>query len=169
MTRGAALAFAALLASTVGCDLATKRVARSVLADASYAFAADALRFELTFNPGGFLSLGARLPDALRELFFLGFVPVSLALLCALFLRGGATRWALLGLALVAGGGLANWLDRLLNGGAVTDFVSVGLGPLRTGVFNVADVAVMAGAALLLFTGREAPAPDNVERGAPPQ
>jgi signal peptidase II len=54
-------------------------------------------------------------------------------------------------LALLCGGGLANWLDRLLNGGAVTDFVSFGVGWLRTGIFNVADVAIMAGAALLLL------------------
>jgi lipoprotein signal peptidase len=30
----------------------------------------------------------------------------------------------------------------------------VGIGPLRTGIFNLADVSVMAGAALLLFFAR---------------
>jgi len=33
--------------------------------------------------------------------------------------------------------------------GSVIDFVNVGVGPLRTGVFNVADVAIMAGIAAL--------------------
>ncbi len=31
------------------------------------------------------------------------------------------------------------------------DFLNVGIGTLRTGVFNVADVAIMIGAGLLLF------------------
>lgn len=165
MKRTSIVLFLSVLLLSAGCDHATKQLARSVLADASYSFAADALRFELTFNPGGFLSLGARLPEVLRTLFFLGFVPVSLALLCTLSLRGGGgSRAALFGLGLVVGGGLANWLDRLLNDGAVTDFMSLGLGPLRTGVFNLADLAVMAGATLLIVTSRGA----GKARAAPP-
>ena len=157
MKRSHVFTFLAVLLLSAGCDQAAKHVARSVLADASYSLAAGAVRFELTFNPGGFLSLGARLPEALRQVFFVGFVPDTLAILCALFLRSaGTSRAALSGLGLIAGGGLANWLDRVLNAGAVTDFVSLGLGPLRTGVFNVADVAVMAGAALLILTSRAA-------------
>jgi signal peptidase II len=30
------------------------------------------------------------------------------------------------------------------------DFLNVGLGPVRTGIFNVADMAITAGAALLV-------------------
>ena len=42
--------------------------------------------------------------------------------------------------------------------GAVVDFLNVGIGPLRTGVFNVADMAIMAGAGLLAMEGwRETP------------
>lgn len=54
---------------------------------------------------------------------------------------------------MIVGGGLANWLDRMLHDGAVTDFVSLGLGPLRTGIFNVADVAIVAGLLLLVLPG----------------
>ena len=35
--------------------------------------------------------------------------------------------------------------------GFVVDFLNVGVGPVRTGIFNVADVAIMAGAALMLI------------------
>lgn len=147
--------FSAVLLWSAGCDHATKHIARSLLDDRAISLASDLVRFQLTLNPGGFLSLGARLPDSLRSLFFLGAVPVTLAVLCAIVLRGGApSRRALVGLGLVAGGGLANWLDRFLHAGAVTDFVSIGIGPLRTGIFNVADVAVMAGAALLILASR---------------
>ena len=44
----------------------------------------------------------------------------------------------------------------MLHDGAVTDFVSIGVGSLRTGIFNLADLAVVAGVCLLLLsTGRE--------------
>ena len=66
--------------------------------------------------------------------------------------RGGLSRAQWLALALVAGGGIGNWLDRVLHDGTVTDFVSVGLGGLRTGIFNLADLAVVAGVCVLLLT-----------------
>ena len=66
-----------------------------------------------------------------------------------------AIRWrvrgvALLGLALFVAGGASNWIDRLARG-FVVDFLNVGVGPVRTGIFNVADVAIMAGAAIMLI------------------
>ena len=54
------------------------------------------------------------------------------------------------GMSLVVGGGLSNLIDRLLNNGAVVDFVSIGVGKLRTGIFNLADVAILTGAGTLL-------------------
>jgi signal peptidase II len=51
----------------------------------------------------------------------------------------------------MTGGGLGNLIDRMMNDGRVVDFVSLGVGSLRTGIMNVADVAVFAGAMLLLF------------------
>jgi hypothetical protein len=35
--------------------------------------------------------------------------------------------------------------------GSVIDFMNVGLGSLRTGIFNVADVAILGGLGFLLF------------------
>jgi signal peptidase II len=54
-------------------------------------------------------------------------------------------------LALIFAGGTSNLGDRIVYGGYVVDFVQMGIGPLRTGVFNIADMAIMAGAFLLLF------------------
>ena len=119
----------------------------------------DTVRFELTSNPGAFLSLGAGLPEPVRHvLLLLVLVPVSLALVCCLSLFGRTRlpRSGLVALGLVAGGGLGNWLDRLLHDGSVTDFVSVGLGRFRTGIFNVADIAVLAGILLLMRVVRRA-------------
>jgi len=71
-------------------------------------------------------------------------------------------------LMLIVGGGLGNLIDRLFFGGKVTDFVSMGIGPLRTGIFNVADVAIMFGSLgmflLMMLPEREDIVPDeNVE------
>jgi signal peptidase II len=156
VTRWRASVFLVTLLAAAGCDQATKHVAREVLAGSpTVSFAADTVRFELALNPGGFLSFGAGLPEAVRSVFFLAVVPLGLLLVCVLLFRAGPLSGAaLVGLGLVAGGGLANWIDRLVHGGAVTDFVSLGLGVLRTGIFNVADVSVMVGAIVLLLASR---------------
>jgi signal peptidase II len=152
-----ALLFAAILLVAGGCDHASKRIAQVALAEAGVvSLAAGVVQLELVANHGAFLSLGRELPLPLRRLVLLVLPPLLLALVCASFLRlRGASTRSLVGLACVAGGGLANWLDRLLHGGAVTDFVSLGVGPLRTGVFNLADVVIFAGlGVLLLAAGR---------------
>lgn len=159
MRRRHLLLFLGVLLFSAGCDQATKRIAFDRLAGAPpVSLAGDAVRFELAANPGGFLSLGARLPGEARRLVFVVLVPATLLVVCALVLRSRTvSALAVTGLGLVVGGGIGNWLDRLLRDGAVTDFVSVGLGGLRTGIFNVADVAVMAGVALLLFARTDDP------------
>ena len=47
--------------------------------------------------------------------------------------------------ALIIGGGLSNLIDRIINQGAVIDFMNIGIGSIRTGIFNGADFAIMAG------------------------
>jgi len=151
--RGRSLAaFVLVLVVCVGCDHASKRVASELLADgAPVAFAGDAVRFQLTENRGAFLELGAGLPEPLRSALFSGLVPLLLIAVLFIGRRGQASFAERIALGMVVGGGLANWLDRLQHAGAVTDFVSVGVGPLRTGIFNAADVALMAGLAILML------------------
>jgi len=55
------------------------------------------------------------------------------------------------GVTLFLAGGLSNWIDRLFRGNVV-DFLNVGVGWLRTGIFNFADVAIMLGIALVVLT-----------------
>jgi signal peptidase II len=54
------------------------------------------------------------------------------------------------GLALLTGGAAGNLLDRLLHG-AVTDFVELHLGDFYWPAFNLADMAITAGAVLLVI------------------
>jgi signal peptidase II len=141
-----------VLVSCVGCDQATKSAARRLLASSGPVSILNGLvRFEYAENPGAFLGLGADLPGSLRFLIFVVFTGTVLALTPLLALKGwDKTPTRLTGVALVVGGGLGNLIDRVVNDGRVVDFVSVGVGSLRTGIMNVADVAVFAGAALLL-------------------
>jgi signal peptidase II len=48
----------------------------------------------------------------------------------------------------LVGGGACNLLDRIAYGRVVA-FMKVGVGWLRTGIFNVADMALMMGAAIV--------------------
>ena len=97
------------------------------------------------------LSLGAGLPAWGRTAVFV-FGTALLLIGCAV--AALRHRWpapSLVGLALVLGGGASNLVDRVARG-AVIDFLNVGVGSLRTGIFNVADMAIVLGIGLLLFT-----------------
>ena len=144
----------ALAATTIGCDRLTKHIAETSLEGRpSRSFFADTVRLEYSENTGGFLSLGADLPPTVRiAIFTIGTGLILLgSLVTARKLR--LTGWPLVGLCLWCAGGASNWIDRVARG-SVVDFLNVGIGALRTGIFNVADVAIMLGVCLLLFTYR---------------
>jgi len=73
-------------------------------------------------------------------------------MLVALAIRQRWDRLPTLGLALFVAGGASNWIDRVARG-SVVDFLNIGVGSVRTGVFNVADVAIMLGAGVLVLAG----------------
>jgi signal peptidase II len=144
----------------VGCDQMSKSAARSLLASgAAQSYLGDSLRLQLVENPGSFLSLGASLPEHFRfALFTAAVAALLIGLVAASLFARRLEPWRVIALALVAGGGISNLIDRLLYNGRVTDFLNVGIGGVRTGIFNVADMAIMAGALLLLWKMRSPPA-----------
>jgi signal peptidase II len=151
------------LLGCVGCDQVSKSAARAFLSSgATESYLADSLRLQLVQNPGSFLSLGASLPEQLRFALFTGAVALLLVGLVgvALFARR-LGPWRFVALALVAGGGISNLIDRLVDSGRVTDFLNVGLGSVRTGIFNVADMLILAGALLLLVSNGATPRRPN--------
>jgi len=56
-----------------------------------------------------------------------------------------------IGLAFIIGGGIGNLIDRI-KFDSVTDFMLLELGPLKTGVFNMADVSIFLGVVVILAT-----------------
>ena len=138
--------------SIVGCDRVSKEIATNVLAGTppqSYFF--DFLRLSLHENPGSFLSLGAQLPETVRFMLFTVGAGILLALFTLYGLRASWRGGRFFGFALFVAGGIANWADRITDG-TVIDFLNVGIGPVRTGIFNFADMSIMAGAVILLVS-----------------
>jgi signal peptidase II len=139
-----------ILLMTVACDQGTKRWARAALDDGRTVDLLDEhVELSLAENRGAFLSVGERFPAPFRFLVFTVFVAIGLAVaLRWLFARTSSWIDATL-LSLLIGGGIGNLIDRATRSGAVTDFVILRFASLHTGVFNVADVCVLAGAGLL--------------------
>ena len=145
------------------------------------ALPADLLDFRLVLNHGAVFGLGQQ-----KRAVFVAFTVV--AVLAALGVFGWWTsaraRWAHVGIALVLAGGLGNLHDRLAFG-AVRDFLHMtprwhlpfgfrwpgGSDELFPWVFNVADVLLLAGMAVLLLTANRpeaqtggSPAPGPADR-----
>jgi signal peptidase II len=139
-----------LLAATAGCDRVTKHLALTALAGyPDHSYLADTVRLQYHENPGAFLSIGASWSPELRAAVFQ--IGNGLFLL-ALAVAASRRRWSRVescGFALFMAGALSNLIDRIAVG-SVIDFMNVGIGTLRTGIFNVADVAIMLGIALVI-------------------
>ena len=145
------LGLVAVAIVTVGCDRVTKHIATSVLeGEPARSYLGDTVRIVYAENTGGFLSLGASLPDGVRTAVFTIATGLFMLALVVVALRGRWNGLRLAALVLFIAGGASNWIDRVLRG-SVVDFLNVGIGPLRTGVFNVADMAIMLGAVLFLL------------------
>jgi signal peptidase II len=159
---------ATLLLGCVGCDQATKVFARVHLSHAPTAsFLHDTVRITYAENPGAFLNLGASLSRSTRMALFQGVVGlVVLGLIWAALFRRGLSRPQIVALALLGASGLGNLIDRVLYDGLVTDFLNLGVGHVRTGIFNVADVAGVFGVLLLLVFRNSAAPPEYSLRRA---
>ncbi len=158
------VALLGVVATTIGCDQVSKHLATSHLMGVPrQSFLGDSIRLQYAQNTGAFLSLGSGLPVGLRTALFTVGTAIMLAACVVVIVRlcrmteGRMTRGrmtlAALGLALVVAGGVSNLADRIAHG-AVVDFLNVGLGSLRTGIFNVADMAIMTGGGLILLWAR---------------
>ena len=137
--------------ATLVVDLFTKVLAVRMLAGrVPLTFLGDSLRLQYVENRGAFLSMGASLPQGVRTGIFVLAVAAILTVLIVYVVRSpGVARAELWATSLFVGGGLGNLVDRVRLG-YVRDFANVGIGPVRTGVFNVADMAISAGAILLV-------------------
>ncbi len=153
MTRFALIVLT--LACCIGCDQQTKSFAEANLRGReSKSFLADAVRFEYAENTGSFLGLGDSLPAKWRTAIFTYACTAGVAAMLVYVFFARLTLVQVLAVSLICAGGIGNVIDRWICGGYVRDFLNVGIGPLRTGIFNVADAAMMLGCVLAIFTSR---------------
>ncbi len=133
-------------------DFVTKRLAVAFLQPplTPHPVIGDAVRFTLTYNRKGVMGLPVG-PYG-RWLLIAATLVVLVVLWRMLRETGPGLRLRGVALALVAGGAAGNLLDRLAGGRGVVDFIDVGTRAWRFWTFNVADMAIDVGVALLAWT-----------------
>ena len=137
-------------------DLMTKKYVEAQFREGeTRALFGGRLRFRKVHNKGFALGLLKDKPQTVRRITALVVILFVIRLLRAV--SGKKSRAAGAGLALVIGGGLANWYDRF-HQGYVTDFINVNIGRLRflkKIFFNLADCFIVIGGILVLFSKKD--------------
>jgi len=150
-----------IVLANAGCDQISKHAARQNIA---YYETIDVIGKHLILtkieNSGAFLSVGDSLGTSVKFI-FLSLIPF-LALCYGIYYlltHRHLPKLLVLGICFVIGGGLGNLYDRLRYG-SVTDFIHIDLYLFKTGIFNLADVSIMAGMVMLfihLYVKRQQP------------
>ncbi|RYZ95722.1 MAG: signal peptidase II [Sphingobacteriaceae bacterium] len=140
---------------SIGCDRVTKDLAKTHLQfEAPKSYFNNIFRLEYVENTGAALSLGDNLPQPysfilltlLPILFMVGLIIYSVYNIRTL------DKLQLVALSLITAGGIGNIIDRIAYDRHVTDFMNMGIGNVRTGIFNVADMCVTAGVIVIFFS-----------------
>lgn len=135
-------------------DQLTKSLATTYLMGRpGLSFFGNIVRLQYALNPGAWGGIGEKLPEATRKIVFTVGVGIFLAALAWYILKHAHPMLVSLGLSLILSGGLGNLVDRALYG-HVVDFMYIGVDAIswmHTNIFNVADMAIMAGGAMLLI------------------
>ena len=131
-------------------DCATKRWAETHLTAYTPEPAVGQLvRWTLAYNRAAAMGIG--FGDTSRPVLIVATL-VALAALARFYRSAGPGEVGVAAAsALIAGGALGNLVDRVRWTGGVVDFIDVGVGASRFWIFNVADVGVTGGAALLAW------------------
>ncbi len=147
----AILAFVVLM---VGCDQATKTIAKSRLeTSAPQSYLLGVVSLQYAENAGAFLSVGARLPRAVRIVLVMVMTALAVTGFLALLLKAHVLDpGRIAAFSLLCAGAFGNLIDRIIRDGNVVDFLIVGVGPFRTAIFNIADVLLLSGMGLLLLS-----------------
>jgi signal peptidase II len=153
MRRNSSAAFWAVVVAVTAADVFTKWWAEAALRPQGFPrnVAGDWLRMTLVYNPGAAFGLSLGSPGLSRWI-FIGLTLVALAVLSQLYQStGDGDRRRVVALALVCAGAGGNLIDRIFRPGGVVDFIDIGIHTTRWPTFNVADMAVSVGAALLAW------------------
>jgi signal peptidase II len=135
-------------------DHATKAAAKEKLSDGqAYSYFFDTFRIQYSENTGAFLSLGEKLTGE-AGFIILTFLPAVFLVLLFFYVLFSKKMPVsqVVAFTLIFTGGASNIVDRFTAGRHVIDFMNLGIGPyLRTGIFNFADLYIMAGFFILII------------------
>jgi signal peptidase II len=138
----------------IGCDQVTKNLAKDHLIEGvSTSYLNDTVRLIYVQNTGAALGLWDDLHPQL-SFWLLSIFPLLILLgLCFYALKNAKTMKSveLFSFCLIFAGGIGNIIDRILYDRHVTDFLNIGFGNIRTGIFNFADMCVTSGVIGLLY------------------
>lgn len=141
-----------ILLLNVGCDQISKNIIRKKV---TYHEQIELISNHVTLtkveNSGAFLSLGNTLPQWVKTI-FLNILPLIALLGGVVFLlyKNNLPQLSIIALCFIIGGGIGNIYDRILYG-SVTDFLHIDFVIFQTGIFNMADVSIMAGMFMLIY------------------
>lgn len=158
----ASIAFLVIVTVTsLAADLVTKGFAKAYLSGFEarlhgpkrYEVWKHHLDFIFAQNPGGAWSFLRSLPDGVRRPFFLVVSSAAIVFIISIYQRVHRDQWAMRwGLPLALGGAMGNLVDRIRYGWVI-DFIDFSV---RWGgrshhwpTFNVADIAIVVGVALM--------------------
>ncbi|MEJ1240890.1 signal peptidase II [Chryseolinea sp. T2] len=147
------LLIATMLLCNFGCDQLSKHIVRKSIANyQEIPLVKGHLTLTKVENTGAFLSFGHGLPQQLKTVLLavLPLLALAVAILYLLF-NDRITYLRAAGICFLVGGGLGNIIDRLFYG-SVTDFLHLKYGNFQTGIFNLADVSIVIGLLIILFT-----------------
>ena len=142
----------AVLIFNIGCDQISKNIVRENI---NYYEKIELIDNHVILtkieNSGAFLSLGDSFPEPVK-IIFLNILPVVMLVLAFLYilLKTSLSRMTVIGICFVIGGGVGNLYDRIMYG-SVTDFLHIDFGLFQTGIFNMADVSIMAGMFIIIL------------------
>lgn len=140
-----------LVVANVGCDQISKNYVRENIDQYErIPVVEDHFTLMKVENPGAFFGLGKDLSPTLKKLVLNLLPSLSIvAMLGLLFFQTNLSKLTIAGLAFTIGGGIGNIIDRIAYG-SVTDFMHMDFILFQTGIFNMADVSIMAGLGMIL-------------------
>lgn len=146
-----ALVFATVLAGVLALDIATKiLVQKHFFLYQQMDIIGEYVRLTYIYNPGA--AFGIHLGEHSRGIFLVLSLVALAALIAMFWFTNAADRLRLISISLICGGAIGNLIDRVRSESGVVDFIDVGVGTIRWPVFNVADMAVTAGAIILALS-----------------
>ena len=140
-----------IVVANIGCDQLSKKIVRRNMKPYETIYLlSNHITVTHVENTGAFLSTGDSLPKVAKNI-LLAILPMLALVLGTIFIfsKQNIPTSMLIGFCFVIGGGIGNVFDRIVYG-SVTDFLHINFGFFQTGIFNLADMSIMLGTAIIL-------------------